>query len=54
MRADFGTIESDIAIAGIEQPGDQANQRRLAAAGLTDEAYRLPWPNRKINAVHGM
>ncbi len=47
-------VEADLACRRLEQPQQRASERRLAAAGLADEAYRLARIDVEIDAVDGL
>src|SRR5205823_4024492 len=50
---DVTAAEDDLAAGRIEQPHDAARKRRLAAAGLADDAECLPLVQRERDAVDG-
>src|SRR6185369_11682003 len=52
--ADPLAVEADVAGGRLEQPHDAAAERRLAAAGLADQAERLALGDAQRDVVHGM
>ena len=51
---DVVTGETDFARCRFDQPQQAASRRRLAAAGLADEAERLTLVDREAHVVHGV
>ena len=51
---DVPALERDRAGGRVEQPHDAARHRRLAAAGLADDAERLAAVEREADVVHGL
>ncbi len=50
---EIGALEGDVAVGGIEEPDEQAPQRRLPAPRLADEADRLTFPDVEGHVVDG-
>ena len=51
---DVSALEDDRALRRLEQPDDRAAERRFAAAGLADEADRLPRAHGEGHVVDGV
>src|SRR5262249_60860210 len=47
-------VEDDLPVGRLEQLDHGPAERRLSAAGLADEAERLPRAQREIDAVDGV
>src|SRR5438105_4152903 len=53
--ADVATAEADRPRSGLKQPNERADEGRLAAAGLADDAHRFALPQLEgdvVNSVH--
>ena len=48
-----GAVELDRPGRRLQQPGDEAGERRLARPGLADESERLALADRQVDAVDG-
>ena len=51
---DVMSVEHDPPAGRLQQPGEQPPGRGLAAAGLADQAQRLPGGHREVHLVHGL
>ncbi len=51
---DVPALELDLAARRLDQPGDEPAHRRLAAAGLADDAQGLPRVHLEVDAVDGL
>ena len=53
QRGHVDPVEADLAVGGVDEADHGAGERRLAAAGLADEAERLPAADLQRDAVDG-